>query len=160
LTDQMQAIPDSLEFQGNLGLANKLLSHGRVDGGTMQRTILVVDDMDEVREMCSQYLAHEGFRVAVASNGQEAVDTTSKILPTLVLMDLSLPIMGGLEATKRIKGDPKTQHIPVILMTAQTRNGSAAVIEAGCEGFLVKPAAPREIVAEIERVLKRARSGQ
>jgi two-component system cell cycle response regulator DivK len=125
----------------------------------MDRTILVVDDMDEAREMCAQYLTHEGFRVAVASNGQEAVEKTSQILPTLVLMDLSLPVMGGLEATKRIKSDPRTQHIPVILLTAQVRSGSAAVIEGGCEGFLVKPAAPRDIVAEIERVLKRARIG-
>jgi CheY-like chemotaxis protein len=125
----------------------------------MEKTILVVDDVDEVREMCAHYLAHEGFRVAVASDGQEAVDKASRILPTLVLMDLSLPVLGGLEATKRIKGDPRTQHIPVILMTAQTRSGSAAVIETGCEGFLVKPAAPKEIVAEIERVLKRAQSG-
>src|SRR5689334_14340615 len=123
----------------------------------MKSTILVVDDVEEVREMCAQYLAHEGYGVAVASNGQEAVAKTTEILPTAVLMDLSLPVMGGLEATKRIKSDPRTQHIPVILLTAQTRSGSAAVIESGCEGFLVKPAAPRDIVAEIERVLKRAR---
>ena len=122
-----------------------------------QATILVVDDVEEVREMCAHYLAHEGYAVAVASNGQEAVAKTAELLPTAVLMDLSLPVMGGLEATKRIKSDPRTQHIPVILVTAHTRNGSAAVIEAGCDGFLVKPAAPREIVAEIERVLKRAR---
>ena len=125
----------------------------------MDTTILVVDDVDEVREMCSLYLAHEGFRVAVASNGQEAVDKTSQILPDAVLMDLALPVMGGLEATKRIKSDPRTRHIPVIVLTAHTRSGSAAVIEAGCEGVLVKPAAPKEIVAEIERVLKRARLG-
>ncbi|MNC91811.1 Response regulator UvrY [compost metagenome] len=70
-------------------------------------------------------------------------------------MDLSLPVMGGLEATKRIKSDPKTQHIPVVLLTAQVRRGPAAVIEGGFEGFLVKPAAPKEIIREIERVLKR-----
>ena len=125
----------------------------------MERTILVVDDVDDVRDTCAHYLEHEGFQVAVASNGKEAVAKTSEILPSLVLMDLSLPVMGGLEATKRIKSDPRTQHIPVVLLTAQTRNGSAAVIEAGCEGFLVKPAAPKEIIAEIERVLKRARVG-
>jgi CheY-like chemotaxis protein len=126
---------------------------------TMDTTILVVDDMDEVREMIAYYLTHEGYHVAVARDGREAVEKTSQLLPHVVLMDLALPVMGGLEATKRIKSDPKTQHIPVILLTAQTRSGSAAVIEAGCDGFLVKPAAPREIVAEIERVLKRARLG-
>ncbi len=125
----------------------------------MDTTILVVDDVDDVREMCAHYLTHEGFSVVVAGNGREAVDKTSQILPDVVLMDLVLPVMGGLEATKRIKSDPKTQHIPVILLTAHMRSGSAAVIEAGCEGFLVKPAAPKEIVAEIERVLKRARLG-
>jgi CheY-like chemotaxis protein len=126
---------------------------------TMDTTILVVDDMDEVREMIAYYLTHEGYHVAVARDGREAVEKTSQLLPHVVLMDLALPVMGGLEATKRIKSDPRTQHIPVILLTAQTRSGSAAVIEAGCDGFLVKPAAPREIVAEIERVLKRARLG-
>jgi two-component system cell cycle response regulator DivK len=123
----------------------------------MDRTILVVDDMAEAREMCATFLAHEGFRVALASNGQEAVEKASELLPNLVLMDLSLPVMGGLEATKRIKSDPRTQHIPVVLLTGQVRSGPAAVIEAGCEGFLVKPAAPKDIVAEIERVLKRTR---
>jgi CheY-like chemotaxis protein len=125
----------------------------------MNKTILVVDDMAEARDMCALYLEHEGFRVAVASNGQEAVDKTVELLPNLVLMDLSLPVMGGLEATRRIKNDPKTQHIPVVLLTAHVRSGPAAVIEAGCDGFLVKPAAPKEIVKEIERVLKRARMG-
>jgi len=122
----------------------------------MNKTILVVDDVADIREMCARYLASEGFRVALAVNGQDAVDKAFQIVPTLILMDLSLPVMGGLEATKRIKSDPRTQHIPVILLTAQVRSGSAAVIEAGCEGFLVKPSAPRDIIAEIERVLKRA----
>ena len=122
----------------------------------MEKTILIVDDIDDVREMCAVFLTHEGFRVAVASNGQEAVDKALQVMPSLILMDLSLPVMGGLEATKRIKSDPRTRHIPVILLTAHVKNGPAVVIEAPCEGFLLKPSAPREVVAEIERVLKRA----
>jgi len=140
----------------NFSLDEGIAESGRLP---MDKTILVVDDMDDVREMCAHYLSHEGFRVAVASNGQEAIDKAVEILPNLILMDLSLPVMGGLEATKRIKSDDRTRHIPVILLTAQVRSGPAAVIEAGCDGFLVKPSAPREIVAEIERVLKRSASG-
>lgn len=120
------------------------------------RTILVVDDADDIRDMYAHFLSSEGFKVALASNGQEAVDKALEVLPTVILMDLALPIMGGLEATKSIKSHPKTRHIPVILVTAQVRKGPAAVIEAGCEGFLVKPCALPDIVAEIERVLKRA----
>jgi len=124
----------------------------------MQRTILVVDDAEDFREMCARYLLLEGFRVYVASNGLQAVNKACEILPSLILMDLALPVMGGLEAIKRIKSDERTRHIPIILLTGQVRGGPAAVIEAQCEGFLVKPCALKQIVEEIQRVLKRAKT--
>jgi CheY-like chemotaxis protein len=122
----------------------------------MGKTILVVDDNDEIRDVYRRFLALEGFKVSVASNGLEAVEKALEASPHLILMDLSLPVLGGLEATRRIKSDPKTQHIPVILITAHVRKGPSAVIEAGCEGFLVKPCSPTALRTEIDRVLKRA----
>jgi two-component system cell cycle response regulator DivK len=122
----------------------------------MERTILIVDDAQDFRETCALFLSLEGFRVLAADNGKEAVEMASDTLPTLILMDLSLPVMDGLEASKRIKHDKKTRHIPVILLTGHTSKGARAVIEAGCEGFLVKPCTPKKIVEEIERVLRRS----
>jgi len=122
----------------------------------MDKTILVVEDNDEVRDVYRRFLLLEGFKVTVATNGQEAVEKALEVRPNLILMDLSLPILGGLEATRRIKGDVKTQHIPVILVTAQVRKGPSAVIEGGCDGFLVKPCSPTALRSEIDRVLKRA----
>jgi two-component system cell cycle response regulator DivK len=122
----------------------------------MDKTILVVDDNDDIRDAYCHFLALEGFKVIVASNGQEAVEKALETRPDLILMDLALPVLGGLEATRRIKSDIKTQHIPVVLVTAHVRKGPSAVIQAGCEGFLVKPCSPAALRTEIDRVLKRA----
>jgi two-component system cell cycle response regulator DivK len=121
----------------------------------MDKTILVVEDRDDVREMYAQFLSLEGFHVVVATNGQEGVVRALEACPNLILMDLSLPVLGGVEATKQIKTHPKTQFIPVILVTADVRKGPSAVIEAGCEGFLVKPCTPTALRSEVERVLGR-----
>jgi CheY-like chemotaxis protein len=131
----------------------------QIEASARSRTILVVDDSEDVRELCAAYLRSEGYDVAIAVNGQEAVDLAARVQPSLILMDLSLPVMGGLKATQQIKSDPKTRHIPIVLLTAFGRKGSAAVIEAACDGFLMKPAEPKEIVLEIERVLKRSDRG-
>lgn len=145
----------------NSGLTAIAENHGElplcgVQRGSMEKTILVVDDNDEIREVYCRFLVLEGYKVTVASNGQEAVEKALETRPHLILMDLTLPIMGGLEATRRIKSDVKTQHIPVILITAYVRKGPSAVIESGCEGFLVKPCSPTALRTEIDRVLKRA----
>jgi two-component system cell cycle response regulator DivK len=126
----------------------------------MDKTILIVEDRDDVRDMYADFLTLEGFTVVVASNGKEGVEKALEAPPTLVLMDLSLPVLGGLEATKQIKSNPKTRHIPVILVTADVLKGSSAVINAGCEGFLVKPCTPIALRAEIERVLGRNKSSK
>ena len=121
----------------------------------MDKTILVVDDNDDIRDAYRHFLVLGGFKVTVASNGQEAVEMALETLPDLILMDLSLPVLGGLEATRQIKSDIRTQHIPIILITAHVRKGPSAVIESGCEGFLVKPCSSTALRTEIERVLKR-----
>jgi two-component system cell cycle response regulator DivK len=130
-------------------------AHERAHEQGMDKTILIVDDADDVRQTCALYLSYEGFSVVEAADGKEAVEQAIEALPQLILMDLSLPVMSGLEATKLIKADERTRQIPVILMTAHVRRGPSAVIEAGCEGFLVKPAEPKAILAEINRVLAR-----
>jgi two-component system cell cycle response regulator DivK len=121
----------------------------------MKKTILIVEDSADVGAMYAQFLALEGFHVVIAHDGQEGVEKAAELLPTLILMDLSLPVLNGLEAAKQIRHDPKTRHIPVILVTGEVRRGPSAVIEAECDGFLVKPCTPKAMLSEIQRVLRR-----
>lgn len=116
--------------------------------------ILVVEDYDDAREMYVEYLTFTGFRVEAATNGLEAIEMTGRLMPDLVLMDLALPKLDGWEATRRLKSDPKTSHIPVIALTGHALAGHAErAREAGCDSFITKPCVPDELVAEISRVL-------
>lgn len=116
--------------------------------------ILVVEDYDDAREMYVEYLTFTGFRVEAATNGLEAIEMTTRLMPDLVLMDLALPKLDGWEATRRLKSDAKTSHIPVIALTGHALAGHAErAREAGCDSFITKPCVPDELVAEISRVL-------
>ena len=116
--------------------------------------ILVVEDYDDAREMYVEYLTFTGFRVDSATNGLEAIEMTERLLPDLVLMDLALPKLDGWEATRRLKSNPATAHIPVIALTGHALAGHAErAREAGCDSFITKPCVPDELVAEISRVL-------
>jgi two-component system, cell cycle response regulator DivK len=116
--------------------------------------ILVVEDYDDAREMYVEYLAFTGFRVEAATNGLEAIDMTRRLMPDLVLMDLALPKLDGWEATRQLKADAATAHIPVIALTGHALAGHAErAREAGCDSFITKPCVPDELVEEISRVL-------
>src|SRR4051794_36852226 len=96
--------------------------------------ILVVDDFEDNRAMYVEYLQFQGFRVAEALNGEEAVDRTRALSPAIVVMDLSLPVMDGWEATRRIKADPKTAAIRVIALTGHAEPAHAKkALDAGCD---------------------------
>ena len=84
--------------------------------------ILVVDDYQDAREMYAEYLQFSGFRVAEARNGNEAVEQAFALKPDLILMDLSLPGMDGWEATRRLKADETTRHIPIVALTGHARH--------------------------------------
>ena len=112
--------------------------------------ILLVDDSKDNREMYAYFLMREGFRVSLASDGQEALDNAAKLQPDLIIMDLSLPVISGWEATRRLKADEKTKHIPVVTLSAY---GDGLESIAGCEGSLTKPCLPGVMVEEIDRIL-------
>ena len=119
--------------------------------------ILVVDDFADVREMYAAYLRFAGFRVDEAADGVEALAKASKLRPDLVLMDLSLPGLDGWEATRRIKADEQTRHIPVVALTGHTLAPYLQrARDAGVDGFLAKPCLPDALVAEVRRLLPRA----
>ena len=117
--------------------------------------ILLVDDYSEVREMFSEYLQVHGFDVVEATNGIEALQRTLEVAPDVILMDLSLPLMDGWEATRRLKSDPRTAAIPVVAFTSHALAGAArGALNAGCEAFVTKPCLPEDLVKELRRVLK------
>jgi len=130
-----------------------------MSGGTPSRErqlVLVVEDYQDAREMYAAYLQFSGFDVAEAGNGVEAVEKATELLPDIVLMDLALPRMDGWEATRRLKGDPRTRHIPIVALTGHALAGHAeGAREAGCDSFVTKPCLPDALVAEIRRLLDR-----
>jgi CheY-like chemotaxis protein len=116
--------------------------------------ILVVDDYQDAREMYAEYLQYSGFRVAEARNGNEAVAQARSLKPDLILMDLSLPGMDGWEATRVLKADEETRHIPIVALTGHALAGaSEGARKAGCDSFVTKPCLPDDLVVEVRRML-------
>jgi len=127
----------------------------RASGGPM---VLVVDDYEDAREMYAEYLQYSGFRVAEARTGVEALERAFELLPDLILMDLSLPVMDGWEATRRLKADARTKTIPVVALTGHALAGHSEVArKAGCDAFVTKPCLPDALVVEVKRVLEQSR---
>ena len=123
--------------------------------------ILVVDDYEDAREMYAEYLEFSGFEIVQAGNGVEAIDRAHDSHPDVILMDLSLPVMDGWEATRRLKADDETKQIPVLAVTGHALTGvSNDAKNAGCDGFITKPCLPEDLVTEIRKVLGGTRSGQ
>jgi two-component system, cell cycle response regulator DivK len=128
------------------------MSHSSRNSGTS--LVLIVDDYEDAREMYAEYLVFSGFRVAEARNGLEAVEKAFALQPAVILMDLSLPVMDGWEATRRLKGDPRTRAIPVVALTGHALDGhSREAQDAGCDAYVTKPCLPDALVREVKRVL-------
>ena len=122
--------------------------------------ILVVDDYQDAREMYAEYLQYSGFRVAEAKNGNEAVAQARSLKPDLILMDLSLPGMDGWEATRVLKADEATRHIPIVALTGHALAGaSEGARKAGCDSFVTKPCLPDDLVVEVRRMLDAVKQG-
>jgi CheY-like chemotaxis protein len=123
--------------------------------------VLLVDDYPDAREMYAEYLEFSGFDIVQAGNGVEAIERAIDSQPDVILMDLSLPVMDGWEATRRLKADERTNTIPVLAVTGHALTGvSNDAKKAGCDGFITKPCLPEDLVTEIRKVLGDTRSGQ
>ena len=121
---------------------------------TTDPLILVVDDYQDAREMYSEYLKASGFRVAEARTGLEAVSKAHELQPDCILMDLSLPGIDGWEATRQLKADRSTTHIPIVAITGHTSElASRDAHAAGCSSFVLKPALPDAVVAEVKKAM-------
>jgi two-component system, cell cycle response regulator DivK len=118
------------------------------------RSILIVDDVEDNRRIYATFLRREGFEVATAVDGRDALAKASALVPDLVVMDLAIPVIDGWEATRRLKQDRRTRAIPVIALTGHVLAGARTQAkEAGCAAFLTKPCLPDELTREIRRVL-------
>jgi two-component system cell cycle response regulator DivK len=117
--------------------------------------ILLVEDNEMNRDMLSRRLQRKGYEVVLALDGQNGVEMTQTQAPELVLMDMSLPVLDGWEATRRLKADPATRHIPVIALTAHAMSSDREkAIEAGCDDYDTKPVELTRLLAKIEALLR------
>jgi CheY-like chemotaxis protein len=116
--------------------------------------ILLVEDNEMNRDMLSRRLARKGYQVVLALDGQSGLEMTQIEVPDLVLMDMSLPVLDGWEATRRLKADPATRHIPVIALTAHAMSSDREkALEAGCDDYDTKPVELPRLLTKIEALL-------
>ena len=119
--------------------------------------ILLVEDNELNRDMLSRRLARKGYEVLLAEDGAKGVAAAAAERPDLVLMDMSLPVLDGWEATRRLKADPGTRAIPVIALTAHAMSTDRErAVEAGCDDYDTKPIELPRLLEKIERLLRAA----
>ena len=117
-------------------------------------TLLLVEDNELNRDMLSRRLRKRGYEVDIAVDGQEGLDMVKSSRPDLILMDMSLPVVDGWEATRRLKADPATSDIPVIALTAHAMaSDREKALEAGCDAYETKPVELPSLLAAIEKLL-------
>jgi DNA-binding response OmpR family regulator len=121
------------------------------------KTILVVDDERKIVDLARDYLEHAGFAVVTAADGEAAIDAVQRRHPDLVVLDLGLPGLDGLDVTRRIRRD---SNLPVIMLTARDDELDKLIgLELGADDYLTKPFSPRELVARVRAVLRRVDAG-
>jgi CheY-like chemotaxis protein len=125
--------------------------------------VLLVDDFEDNRAMYAEFLRYSGFDVVEASNGAEAIEKATSMLPDIIVMDLSLPVLDGWEATRRLRQVPSTHDIPILALTGHALDEhSQGARDAGCNGFLAKPCLPEVLLEAVKGMLppySRPRSG-
>lgn len=118
------------------------------------KTVLLVEDNEDNRTVYRTILEHFGYGVIEARNGEDGIRMAREEKPDLILMDISIPVIDGWEATKILKGEEGTSHIPIIALTAHALATDRAKAEdVGCDGYLAKPCEPRRVVAEVEKFI-------
>jgi CheY-like chemotaxis protein len=117
--------------------------------------VLIVEDNFDNRDIYGTFLRHHGYAVLEAADGEEGVRLAREHLPSVVLMDVGMPVLDGLAATRRLKADPATAGIPVVALTAHAlESDRRAAAEAGCDAFLAKPAEPSSVLALVRTLLE------
>jgi two-component system alkaline phosphatase synthesis response regulator PhoP len=123
----------------------------------MTKTILVVDDEPAIVQIARDYLERAGFRVLAAEDGASALRLARSERPALLVLDLMLPGMDGLDVTRALRQDPTTRRVPIIMLTARVEEADRLVgLELGADDYITKPFSPRELVARVRAVLRRS----
>ena len=123
-----------------------------------RENVLVVDDERDILELVKYNLDKEGYRVTVVASGEDALAATRAKMPDLIVLDLMLPGVDGLEVCRRLKSDSKTRGIPIVMLTAKGSEADVvAGLELGASDYVTKPFSPRELVARVRAVLRRTR---
>lgn len=124
--------------------------------GGSRGQILVVDDEDDLLELVRYNLLKEGYEVECVATGEDALKAARRQPPDLVVLDLMLPALDGLEVCRRLKGDPKTRHLPIIMLTAKgEETDMIAGLERGADDYIAKPFSPRVLAARVRALLRR-----
>ncbi|HEX6369918.1 MAG TPA: response regulator [Longimicrobium sp.] len=122
--------------------------------------VLLVEDTPDNRHIYHTILAWAGHTVHEECNGEDALKAVRICRPAVIVMDVTMPVMNGLEATRRLKADPETAGIPVLILTAHAYPSDRAdAVSAGADAYLSKPCAPKALLAEVERLLTSGRRG-
>jgi CheY-like chemotaxis protein len=122
---------------------------------TIMPTILLVEDNELNRDMLSRRLVRKGYDVLIAEDGAKGLSAATDGKPDLILMDMSLPVLDGWEATRRLKAEPETRTIPVIALTAHAMSSDREkAVAAGCDDYDTKPVELERLLAKIERLLQ------
>jgi len=123
----------------------------------VRQKVLVVEDEADIRELLRYNLAQEGFTVEEAGDGAEALDRIGRRAPDLLVLDLMLPQMSGLEICRRMRSNPETAKLPILVVTAKSAEVDRILgLEMGADDYVVKPFSPREVVARVKALLRRA----
>jgi DNA-binding response OmpR family regulator len=123
---------------------------------TVARKILIIEDEQDILDLVRHYLEKEGFRTRTAKDGAAGLDAVRQERPDLIVLDLMLPGMDGLELCKKLRADPATTLTPVIMLTAKAEETDRIVgLELGADDYLVKPFSPKELVARVKALLRR-----
>ncbi len=121
-----------------------------------KKTVLIVEDEESILEVLCYNLKKEGFRTIGTTSGEDAIDLTKQNLPDLILLDLMLPGINGLDLCKYIKSDDATKHIPVVMLTAKGEESDiVSGLELGADDYITKPFSPKILIARVRAVLRR-----
>jgi DNA-binding response OmpR family regulator len=121
--------------------------------------ILVADDDMDIRDLVAFKLEQAGFEVTAVDNGLAALTSARQALPDLVVLDVMMPGMSGIDVCRELRGDRSTSGLPIILLTARAQEGDVEVgFGVGADDYIVKPFSPRELVSRVEAVLARMRA--
>ena len=124
----------------------------------MSSRVLIVEDEPDIRDLVVHHLKREGYLVSAASSGEEALRQVLAAPPDLVLLDLMMPAMDGLEVCRRLRQDPATAMLPIMMLTAKGDEVDRVLgLEIGADDYIVKPFSPRELLARVRAVLRRSR---